>query len=446
MSLVGVSKPGKRLHWIAGFGFSALVHATLILGVLELYNGLGAAPGAQEQIPEITVTSLVLDPITLQNISEESTPPTEAYPDEQTPDESTPEAEPDPAPEPEPEPEIPEEIEPEPVEPEVIEPEVIEPEVIEPEVIEPETIEPETVERLTPASVEVERIAPQTLSPIAGSAQTVERIKPLAPQSGTRLRALGPDGAAPQRVAAIQNQTMPERVIAQQTVLPRANPVPTPAPPNPANTPGLDPSAGKAISEMIARIRGLVGEPCLIALPQSRNGGIELVLLASQESAIQSFATQAFADVVDPPAQRPLLVDGRQCAAIDFIRTRDRYPAFRLSINVAAEKIASGGNLSGTVGNAAGSFLTLLLIDDNGVVQDLGEFVSFGGGKARFDVPVTRNGAPRDTSQLLLAVATSGKPASVAEQTGKMAADFFPALEKDLRGGASFAMVPFDVR
>ncbi|MGH1330351.1 MAG: hypothetical protein ACRBBK_05670 [Paracoccaceae bacterium] len=439
MSLVGITKPGKRLHWLAGFGFSTLVHAALIFGMLELYNGLGADAGNETQIPEITVTSLVLDPITLQNISEESTPPTEAYPDEETPEESTPEAEPDLVPEPEPE--APEEVVPEPVEPEVIEPEEIEPEVIEPEVI-----EPETVERLTPAPVEVERIAPQTLSPIAGSAQTVERIKPLAPQSGTRLRALGPDGAAPERISAIQNQAMPERVIAQQTVLPRSNPVPTPAPPNPEGAPGTDPSAGKAISEMIARIRGLVGEPCLIALPQSRNGGIELVLLASQESAIQSFATQAFADVATPPAQRPLLVDGRQCAAIDFIRTRDRYPAFRLSINVTAEKIASGGYLSGTVGNAAGRFLTLLLIDDNGVVQDLGEFVSFGAGKARFDVPVTRNGAPRDTSQLLLAVATSGRPASVAEKTGQLAEDFFPALEKDLRGGASYAMVPFDVR
>lgn len=439
MSLVGVSKPGKQVHWLAGFGFSALVHAALVLGMLELYNGRGSDAGEASQIPEITVTSLVLDPITLQNLSEENQTDPSELPTPETPEERTAE-ETQPAPEIEPEPEV------KPETPEEIEPEPIEPETVEPEEIEPETIEPETVERITPKPAELERIAPQTLSPIAGSAQTVERIKPLAPQSGTRLRTLGPDGAAPQRIAAIQNRAMPERVIAQQTVLPRSAPIPTPPPPNPDGTPGNDPSAGKAISEMIARIRGLVGEPCLIALPQSRNDAIELVLLASQESSIQSFATQAFGDVADPPAQRPLLIDGRQCAALDFIRTRDRYPAFRLSINVAAEKIASGGNLSGTVGNAAGSFLTLLLIDDNGVVQDLGEFVSFGGGKARFDVPVTRNGAPRDTSQLLLAVATSGKPASVAEKTGQLAEDFFPALEKDMRGGAAFAMVPFDVR
>jgi hypothetical protein len=46
----------------------------------------------------------------------------------------------------------------------------------------------------------------------------------------------------------------------------------------------------------------------------------------------------------------------------------------------------------------------------------------------------------------LLAVTTSGRPASVSEKTGQLAEDFFPAFEKDMRGGASFAMVPFDVR
>ena len=91
------------------------------------------------------------------------------------------------------------------------------------------------------------------------------------------------------------------------------------------------------------------------------------------------------------------------------MREQPDYPVGRLSIALASDRVESGGRLVGAVSGAAGRYVTLLLIDDNGVVQDLNRFLTFVGGETRFDVPVTRSGPPRDTGQILLALATSGR-------------------------------------
>ena len=78
--------------------------------------------------------------------------------------------------------------------------------------------------------------------------------------------------------------------------------------------------------------------------------------------------------------------------------------------------------------------MTLLLVDDNGVVQDLSRFLTIAGSDARFDVPVFRNGPSRDTRQLLIALATAGRPAAVDQMAGQLAGDMFPALQSELQG------------
>ena len=442
MTLLRPDRDAGQFQWIGAFGLSALVHLAALFALIEVYRGLGAAPGAAVEPPAIQVTSLVLDAVSIANLPQEGTrdetpdPETDGEtPEAITPDlvePLTPEPVPavEPAPEPEPEPEEP------PQEAETTEPET--PEPIAPPTFTPEPVQPEIAAAATPLS---------PISPIKSDAGLAPVA--VAPANGAqRIAPVGAIAALPERITATPSAAQAPTSIAPRATLPeRASlPRPTPATPPVAGAPN-DPSAGRALTELIARIRGHQGAPCLLALPQLRNGADpELVLMAAQEAAIQQFMSDVFAGASAIPDQRPLLIDGRQCAALEFLRAQTTYPAFRLSLSVAARDVASGGNLIGSVANAAGSYLSLLLVDDNGVVQDLGEFVGFSGGKASFDVPLTRNGAPRDTSQLLIAVATPTRPKALDAQAGQLAEDFFAALASDVQSDARFALIPFDVR
>jgi len=108
--------------------------------------------------------------------------------------------------------------------------------------------------------------------------------------------------------------------------------------------------------------------------------------------------------------------------------------------------IGSGGNLIGTIENVAGMYTSLLLIDDNGVVQDLRRFTSFSSGRAEFNVPVSRDGAPRDTSQILFAIATQTRPVTITNRAGYLAKDFFAQLQAEFGSSAIIALAPFEVR
>ncbi len=159
-----------------------------------------------------------------------------------------------------------------------------------------------------------------------------------------------------------------------------------------------------------------------------------------------TFVTEVLSDPDAPVENRRVLIDSRQCAALDFARARPSYPSFRVDMGLQSRIVASGDRLTGRIRNIAGRYTSLLLIDSNGVVQDLRRFTRFTQGSAEFDVPVTRDGAQRDTAQLLLAVASPARPATVTQMSGRLAQDFFPPLAQELGNQAVIAILPFDVR
>jgi hypothetical protein len=139
-------------------------------------------------------------------------------------------------------------------------------------------------------------------------------------------------------------------------------------------------------------------------------------------------------------------MDPRQCAVLDYVRQNRSYPAFRMSFGLEIDQINSGEQLTGAVGGTAGRYVSLIMIDDNGVVQDLGQYLSFVGDQARFDVPLRRAGAARDTKQLLVAIGTNSRPQSVDAQNGQLAEDYFAALAAEVGTNVPIVMLPFDVR
>ena len=479
------NRSGRALHWAEAFGLSALVHVGAVVFVLDFVSDLQLFAPPQEDPPDLLVTSLILDAETLaaatQDVSagangaEDQTgevpdPVEEAEVPEpeslsaveeepETPEPAAPEPEqPDPV-EPDPEPELPPEPEAEEPDPVELEPET--PDSVEPESLTPEAVEPETEladavgaddETLQPVSPEPSP-EPEPLSPLRPDEDELALLAPVGAATPERLTGSAP-AAAPEALAPIAPSTpvtvaptmeaaSPER-IAPRTTRPQVSP---PAPRRPAAPPPAPGSPAAVVSELIAKIRARVADPCLVAMPRQRaDGSPELVMLAADEGSITDFATAVLAEIDPRPGQRGELVDNRQCPALAYVRENPAYPAFRLTLGLATDSISSGEELQGAVGRYAGRYVSLLLVDDNGVVQDVGSYLTFSGDQARFSIPMRRDGNPRDTQQVLIAVATDARPATLDQSNGQLAEDFFPALQAEIGTEVPLVMIPFDVR
>lgn len=217
-----------------------------------------------------------------------------------------------------------------------------------------------------------------------------------------------------------------------------------PAPPRFVPPP---PPNAEALRAMVARIRGQIDLSCVIVLPRLSEGDTRLLVVGDNDLSIRAAADHALEDpALDMPMQAVLL-DRRQCPAVNFLRARGEYPAFGLSIGLVNTGILSGGRLIGRIdGIPEGAQTALLLVDDNGVVQDLRRFLRFGGGQADFEVPMTRDGDMRDTSQLLIVAVTPGLLNSVTNLGGREAEVFFPALAEEIGQNGALAVIPFDLR
>lgn len=205
----------------------------------------------------------------------------------------------------------------------------------------------------------------------------------------------------------------------------------------------------RALGDMLRRIRADLGQGCLLALPQRLSETeLGLTVLADTDRGMGTMVENVTQGLNVPVTTRTVLVDRAQCPAVAFLRAQPSYPAFGLGLGVEATSVVSGASIRGQIAGAApGQSVTLLFVDDGGVVQDLGRFVSFDGGRASFDIPVRRDGAARDTGQLLIALATPRRPRAVGDHADKLAAEFFPALTAELeRSGATVAVVSVDIR
>lgn len=200
----------------------------------------------------------------------------------------------------------------------------------------------------------------------------------------------------------------------------------------------------QAVQALIAAIRERLAEPCLIALPAAMpDGAVELTVIGAGDQSIAGFmsAVAGQADGVEL-LERSVLLDPRQCPALAYARGAASYPVGPVTISLPQSVVASGQALRGSVSQPA----ALLLVDDNGVVQDLGRFAAAQGGAMVFDVPVHRNGAARDTSQIIIALSGPGVTGAVAQNAGRQADQFFAALGPAPGPGVQVAVAVFYVR
>ena len=95
---------------------------------------------------------------------------------------------------------------------------------------------------------------------------------------------------------------------------------------------------------------------------------------------------------------------------------------------------------------AGGLFVTLLVVDDNGVVQDLAPFVQLDGTTPVFEAPVARSGPTRATRQILLALGTTDAPLDIQDRIGRTAQDVFAQIPAATLQNMVFGIATFDVR
>lgn len=408
--------------WVQSFTLSLVAHGAI--GGLLLAPAIDLFSLSRQTVEPTAVTLSVME-ITPEAIaaSIDNPAPAEEVPPEEQPAAS------------EPQPEELAAIEPEPVEPVEPEPE-----------LQPEAIDP--VEELQPEAIAA--VDPSQLSPINPEGDGGAGIAPVGALDAVAAAPVVAE-SAPEPIAAVAPVTEELGAVTSlpTVVLP---PEGTPdAPPSVSIAALQDPEVAQGapseVDEFILRIRGQLALPCIVATPRrDAAGDVTLEFLAANESDVTAFATDLLNGITDPPTQRNILVDQRQCAALNFIREGSRYPTFPLAIAVEAATIDSGGRLVGALQGAQGRFVTLIVVDDNGVVQDLAPFLSFSGDTVRFDVPMTRFGPARDTQALLMAVATAGRPTALDTHNGFLAADFFPALRQSVDRNAPLAMIPFSLR
>lgn len=201
------------------------------------------------------------------------------------------------------------------------------------------------------------------------------------------------------------------------------------------------------IGTLLRRIRATPAPRCTLALPR-RIGpdGVGVSFIGSQTNVLDTFAARIFDGLSPPPVQTREIIDPRQCALLDAVRQIADYPAGRIGLSLEDATLQSGESLKGRVIGAGGLFLTLLLIDDNGIVQDMSRFTTLEGNDPVFDAPIARSGPARATRQVLLALGSPDGPIDVSAQIGQDAEAVFSALSPQTLETIVFGLATFDVR
>ncbi|MBQ2261494.1 MAG: hypothetical protein II336_09015 [Loktanella sp.] len=307
--------------------------------------------------------------------------------------------------------------------------------------------EPEEADLVTP-----DLSIPEDMVVEQATAVLVE--EPLRPATPDVLQALPPNldsplaraadesagSAPPDAVAALRAETGEIEVLTARGAY-----RPSPSGPPPVAAP---PSAQDlALGDLAARITLVDADPCLVALPRrDSDDGVGLEIMASTDTAMARFADDLLGADDTQLRQVRVLVDQLQCAALGFLRETAVYPVTRIGISLQADVVSSGSQLSGELRGGAGRFMTLLVIDNNGVVQDVQRFTSTTGPVTRFDIPMTRNAPLRDTRHLLLALATDTPAVTLRGRAGLIAADVFDGQNGDEVENMTFGLVAFEVR
>jgi hypothetical protein len=278
---------------------------------------------------------------------------------------------------------------------------------------------------------------------VASVAPVAEAVAPVATVAPVAERvAASPDPRPAESLAPVQ--TTPEPLAPVASAAPSVvEPVPSlPPPPGTQAQDGIaaptPETQAPANAETYVSVLDVLAETpkgdCFAALPTlSDNGAFQLEAFAREQSDLTRFNAALEERLGQMPNTTMKAISDPQCAAMGFINEGPSYPRFKLFFEIDQREILSGDSLVGRIGNTSGGFLSFLLIDDEGTVQDLASFLQFVPGGARFSIALSLTAGPVVTQQLLMAISTPARLQTVIEANGEKAEVFFPLLEEELR-------------
>ncbi|MDW6026572.1 hypothetical protein SAZ10_32910 [Mesorhizobium sp. BAC0120] len=262
----------------------------------------------------------------------------------------------------------------------------------------------------------------ETAQPLGSSGETVTGLVPEGGQLPVQAPANVPEAVVP---AKPEEAKTVERPVETALLVPAR--------------PGS--SLGSEVDKPSDRYRRIVdfirhygGGDCFIALPAMKLDGDVTFQTFGRDKAREDAFRQALLGLDGLKAEISSgNVADPQCLALSFARKARRYPGFSLMIDLHNADMASGTRLSGSVLNANGRELHLLLVDDEGQVQSMDRFLSADNGTDRtFSTPLTLTGGPVATKQILVAITADPTPPSLNASVNEAANEFFVKLGKEI--------------
>jgi hypothetical protein len=318
-------------------------------------------------------------------------------------------------------------------------------------------------QRLAAKPVIPEGMVPQRLAPAGSTPEPEPVAEPQAApeQQSTPEPQQSQDDPAPQRLAA--KPVIPEGMVPQRLAPANSNAPSSVAPSSASAAPSTANDATPApegeisaldrarYAAILDYLKTYEGGGCFAALPAlgEETGQLTLDAFGETSKRLDGFkdGLDESAGIVPGTYLKP--VSDAQCATLQFIKQVPRYPAFGVYFDLAEREITSGTILKGEIHNTGGLILHFLLVDDEGTVQSLDSFLKFSRIAAQFEIPMTFQGGPIVTQQLLLAIGSPVRLNTVKDLNGSSAELFFAALEAERAARSldiDLSMVAFSVR
>ncbi|MEL7126565.1 MAG: hypothetical protein AAGK30_10045 [Pseudomonadota bacterium] len=299
------------------------------------------------------------------------------------------------------------------------------PDVVVPDVVEPQAVIEEDIAAIVLPEPDVIAPEPDVIAP----------EPEVAPETEAALPQIIDEPAAPDVVEEPDVAEAPEDTGTDPAGTATPSAIANPSP------------AALQIGALLQRIRNTPAPQCTLVLPRrAGDDGVGLSFIGAEPAALETLAARIVDGLDTVPAQTREILDPRQCAALDAIKQSAAYPASRIGLALDDTTLNSGDALRARVLGAGGLFLTLILVDDNGVIQDLARFTTLDGNDPVIEAPVARSGPARDTRQVLIVLGSQDAPIDLSAGIGQLAQDAFAALPRDVLESALFGLATFDVR
>jgi len=135
---------------------------------------------------------------------------------------------------------------------------------------------------------------------------------------------------------------------------------------------------------------------------------------------------------VEPDIGVRQIVDS-QCAVAEFLAKISPHAKIKPAVALSNDWIRSGDSLRGSVSSIGDKLVSIFLIDNEGVVYNLGPHLKRSKDRAEFDIKLVELAPRNPLPQLILTVAASSPIELLQVSDPVLAKSYFPALLKAIR-------------